>query len=59
MRLTWKLKFDCNSIESHTAIEGSLEIAVHMRTSVFEGQNVIAYGIRVQLQQVLDNTWVG
>ena len=45
MRLTWKLKFDCNSIESHTAIEGSLEIAVHMRTSVFEAQNVIAYGI--------------
>ena len=59
MRLTWKLKFDCNSIESHTAIEGSHEIAVRMRTSVFEARNVIAYSIWVQLQQVLDNTWVG
>ena len=59
MRLTWKLKFDCNSIESHTAIEGSHEIAVRMRTLVFEARNVIAYSIRVQLQQVLDNTWVG
>ena len=59
MRLTWKLKFHCNSIESHTAIEGSHEIAVRMRTLVFEARNVIAYSIRVQLQQVLDNTWVG
>ena len=47
-----KLKFDCNSIESHTAIEGSHEIVVRMRTSVFEAQNVIAYSIRVQLQQI-------
>ena len=36
----------------HTAIEGSHEIAVRMRTSVFEARNVIAYSIWVQLQQV-------
>ena len=52
MRLTWKLKFDGNSVESHTTIEGSHEIAVRMHTSVFEARNVIAYSIRVQLQQV-------